>query len=78
MPHTPTPPPPKPAAPAEDAPQLCHACGESLRLMKTNFSYLRHTFSAEVPRCPTCGLVYISEKLVQDRMQPVEQLLEEK
>lgn len=57
---------------------VCHACNVPLQQVKTNFSYLRHTFSAEVPRCPHCGMVYLPESLVRDRMIPVEQLLEDK
>ncbi|OXS30308.1 MAG: hypothetical protein BCS36_12015 [Desulfovibrio sp. MES5] len=57
---------------------LCHSCNLPLQMVKTNFSYLKHTFSAEVPRCPKCGMVYLPENLVRDRMIPVEQLLEDK
>ncbi|WP_367209338.1 DVU_1557 family redox protein [Desulfovibrio sp. MES5] len=57
---------------------ICHVCNVLLQQVKTNFSSLRHTFSAEVPRCPQCSMVYLPESLVCDRMIPVEQLLEDK
>ena len=47
-------------------------------MIKTSFDYLRHSFSAEVPKCPKCGQVFISEELVQSRVVPVEQLREDK
>lgn len=57
---------------------ICCKCQIPLVMAKTNFSYLRHQFSADVPRCPKCGVVYVSEELVDEKMHPVEQLVEEK
>ncbi len=57
---------------------ICQKCNVPLELLKTDFTYLRHQFSEKVPRCPKCGMAYIDEKLVQEKMIPVEQLVEEK
>ncbi len=37
-----------------------------------------HTVAHEVPACPKCGKVYISEELAEGRMSEVEQMLEDK
>lgn len=57
---------------------ICCQCQVKLELIKTNFVYLRHSFSSEVPKCPQCGQVFISEELVKGKVVPVEQLLEDK
>lgn len=56
----------------------CCNCNINLELKKTNFSYLGHTFFTQVPRCPKCGLVFISEELVKNRITEVEMQLEDK
>jgi YgiT-type zinc finger domain-containing protein len=57
---------------------ICFKCSKELELRKTDFSYLGHTFFTEVPRCPECGIVYISEELVKGRISEVEMQLEDK
>lgn len=57
---------------------ICCQCHVPLELIKTSFSYLRQGFASEVPKCPKCGQVYISEDLVKAKVVPVEQLLEDK
>jgi predicted RNA-binding Zn-ribbon protein involved in translation (DUF1610 family) len=57
---------------------ICWKCKKELELKKTNFTYLGHSFFTEVPKCPECGLVYISEELVKGRMSEVEMQLEDK
>jgi hypothetical protein len=49
-----------------------------LELKKTDFTYLGHSFFTEVPRCPECGQVFISEELVKNRISEVEMQLEDK
>ena len=41
-------------------------------------SYLGQTFPVELPRCPSCGFVYVSEELASGKMLKVEQALEDK
>jgi len=57
---------------------LCCKCNKELEPKKTDFSYLGHTFFTEVPACPVCGQVYISEELVKGRISEVEMQLEDK
>ena len=56
----------------------CHRCEKDLVPRKVNFRYLGHEFYAEVPTCPGCGQVYISEELAKGRMSEVEMQLEDK
>ena len=42
------------------------------------FEYMNRSFSHEVPVCPKCGKVYISEALAEGRMAEVEAALEDK
>jgi hypothetical protein len=57
---------------------ICFKCQKELELKKTDFSYLGHSFFTELPRCPECGMVYVSEELVKDRISQVEMQLEDK
>ena len=57
---------------------ICAKCQVKLAEAKTTFTYMKHVFSAEVPRCPKCGQVYISEELVRGRITQVEMELEDK
>lgn len=57
---------------------ICCACNVELESRKTTLNYMGHGFSVSLPRCPSCGQVYISEELVNGRMLQVEQQLEEK
>ena len=56
----------------------CAACGEAPVLKKVVFEYMNRSFSHEVPVCPKCGKVYISQSLAEGRMAEVEEALEDK
>jgi len=56
----------------------CVRCDRELQPRKVVFEYMGHTVAHEVPVCPKCGKVYISEELAEGRMSEVEQLLEDK
>jgi hypothetical protein len=62
----------------EDLTWKCAACGEHLVVGTVTISYLGNQFTAELPRCPRCGLVLISESLALGKMAEVEQILEDK
>lgn len=49
-----------------------------LEMGKVTLSYLGHTFSVDIPRCPVCGQPFIDENLAKDRIREVEHTLEEK
>jgi len=56
----------------------CCKCKVPLVMKKTNFEYLAHNFFAEIPVCPVCGQVYVSEQLAKGKISEVEKNLEEK
>ena len=56
----------------------CVKCDRELAPRKIVFEYMGHTVAHEVPTCPKCGKVYISEDLAEGRMSEVEQMLEDK
>ena len=69
--------------PAENArnpqdPLICYACRTPLAPGRVSFTYLKHHFAADVPKCPQCGQVYISEELVLGKVAQVEAQLEDK
>ena len=71
------------AAPDADKPPelanlVCGACDAPLEMGKVEASYLGQSFPVELPRCPSCGFVYVSEELALGRMLKVEQALEDK
>ncbi len=63
---------------AEDLTWKCAVCNEPLVVGTVTISYLGNQFTAELPRCPRCGLVLISEALALGKMAEVEQILEDK
>lgn len=56
----------------------CEKCGGQLEPATVTVEYLGNEFTAELPRCPRCGLVMISEALALGKMAEVEQILEDK
>ena len=56
----------------------CCKCSEELIVKKINFEYLSNNFFAEIPACPVCGQVFVSESLAKGKMAEVEKNLEEK
>lgn len=69
----------KPEATGEGNQDLvCNRCSVTLTPIRTQFSYLKHAFHTEVPRCPKCGQVFIGEALAKGRMAEVESSLEDK
>ncbi len=57
---------------------MCGRCGCALETKKVNVSYMGSSFPVDLPVCPQCGQVYISEELATGKMADVEQLLEDK
>lgn len=57
---------------------ICGKCDKELVLKKTDFTYLGYSFFTDLPKCPQCGLVYISEELVKGRISEVEMQMEDK
>jgi len=57
---------------------MCAKCDVELTSMKADFQYMRFTFNREVLVCPSCGQVYLSEQLVNEKVKEVEKTFEEK
>lgn len=57
---------------------VCCQCWLELQPLKTTLNYMGHNFTVELPRCPQCGLTYVSPELAAGRMAEVEILLEDK
>ncbi|WP_237152913.1 DVU_1557 family redox protein [Oryzibacter oryziterrae] len=57
---------------------LCFACDVPLEMGKVEATYLGQKFPVDLPRCPKCGFVYVSEDLALGKMLRVEQALEDK
>jgi rubredoxin len=62
----------------EDLEWVCEKCGQQLVAGPVRVEYLGNEFTAELPRCPQCGLVYVTEEVAMGKMAEVEQLLEDK
>ena len=65
---------------APDASSLiCSKCKVHLELREVSIDYLGYHFDSEkVPRCPKCGLIYVSEELVNGKVTMLETVLEDK
>lgn len=57
---------------------MCDACRIELKEDNVEFKYLGKSFRHKVPRCPSCGQVYLTEELVTGRICEVERQLEDK
>ena len=62
----------------EDLNWTCDKCNRPLVVGQVTVEYLGNQFATELPQCPECGMVYISEELAMGKMAEVEQLLEDK
>ena len=62
----------------EDLQWMCDKCNRTLVAGKVTVEYLGNQFVTDLPRCPECGRVYISEELATGKIAEVEQLLEDK
>ena len=59
-------------------PWLCAACGVLLTPAKVEVAYMGNQYPVDLPRCPRCGQVFVSEELALGKMAEVEKLLEDK
>ncbi len=62
----------------DDMDWYCERCNAPLQPGKVELDYLGSAFHVELPVCPKCGAVLISEDLAVGRMLEVEKLLEDK
>ena len=57
---------------------VCAKCDEPMILRKVNVAYMGSSFPVDLPVCPTCGQVFVSEELATGKMAEVEKTLEDK
>lgn len=57
---------------------MCGRCNLTLENRKTQVSYLGNVFVIDLPTCPGCGLVVVTEEAATGKMAEAEQVLEDK
>jgi len=62
----------------EDLEWLCRRCNRPLEAGTVTVEYMNNQFTIELPTCPGCGFVMVSEALALGKMAEVEQILEDK
>jgi len=62
----------------QDMNWICESCNLPLQPGTVELHYMENVFRVELPVCPQCRAVLISEDLALGRMLEVEQLLEDK
>ncbi len=62
----------------EDLTWKCRKCNVNLVVGPATLSYMDNRMTADLPQCPICGFVLISEELALGKMAEVEQVLEDK
>jgi ribosomal protein L37AE/L43A len=62
----------------EDLTWQCRKCKANLVVGTVTLSYMGNRMTADLPQCPVCGFVLISEELALGKMAEVEQVLEDK
>jgi len=56
----------------------CAKCGDALAVAAVKLAYLDETFVADLPSCPTCQRVLVSEENAVVKMALAERMLEDK
>jgi len=69
---------PQPQEGPEPQELYCYACRMPLENKPVMLHYAVYPFRVEAPCCPRCGQPFFSRQLVQERMAPLEQNLEDK
>jgi hypothetical protein len=67
-----------PAKRKEAAEWTCVKCGLVLEPATVKLAYLDETFGVDIPACPSCGRVYVSESDAVEKIALAEQMLEDK
>lgn len=57
---------------------MCTRCNRKLEGGKAQIRYLGKVFAIDVLKCPSCGMVMITEEIAMGKMAEAEQLLEDK
>ena len=57
---------------------MCCKCNVEMVEQKVKFDYMNVNLTHDVPQCPVCGQIYLSEETVSEKIYNVEKQLEEK
>ena len=57
---------------------VCNRCKVPVETRKVRLQYGRSIFALDLPACPVCGMILISEELATGKMAEAEQVLEDK
>lgn len=57
---------------------ICNRCKVPVEVQKVRLQYGRSIFALNLPACPRCGMILISEELAIGKMAEAEQILEDK
>jgi hypothetical protein len=57
---------------------ICGRCNRPLVIKRVSVSYMNSSFPVDLPVCPGCGQVFVTEALATGKMAEVEQALEDK
>ncbi|MFH0725309.1 MAG: DNA-binding protein [Pseudomonadota bacterium] len=63
---------------AEDMEWRCFKCNQPLAVGPALVDYLGNELTTDLPMCPTCSMVLISEQLAVGKVAEVEKILEDK
>lgn len=62
----------------DDLKWKCHRCDCYLVAGPVAVEYMGNRFNTELPKCPDCGFVLVTEDVAMGKMAEVEQILEDK
>lgn len=62
----------------EDLNWKCFRCDKQLVVESVLASYLGNDITTQLPQCPNCHMVLVSEELAMGKIAEVEKLLEDK
>lgn len=56
----------------------CTKCDKPLELSTVKLKYMEETFGVDIPACPVCQRIFVSEEDATQRMRMAEKMLEDK
>lgn len=62
----------------EDLNWQCQRCHRDLVVGPVSVAYMGNRYTTDLPYCPSCGMVLVSEELALGKMAEVEMILEDK
>jgi predicted RNA-binding Zn-ribbon protein involved in translation (DUF1610 family) len=62
----------------DDLKWVCRSCGKNLVAGPVSVTYMGNRFTTELPRCPGCGWVLVTEAVALGKMAEAEAILEDK